>query len=270
MDDETTLEQKRAEARQHKGVTYDKRIGLFTAAVTINGEKRYLGSFADAGDAALAYAVARDSQPIRRTRISSGRSVRDLMILFNDTAARDGNRHVVPGQVFTMPDGQRFRLEGFEKLRGRGWYIWSTRCRACGALFRQESTTALRNVTGLTRNCAQHRNDKSPGSAWPDPVEWATAPVAKPVEKTEKADAATLRAHDAMKDEVFDQIKGDADLEKEFYRIEREVELPFSWKYDEEHPGAGDCDWVLAWRKQPVDPYKELLARRAAPGADLV
>lgn len=264
MTDQTPLEQKRAQARQYRGVTYDARIDRFTAAITIAGQRQHLGSFLTADMASIAYDRAREAHPISRERVKGGPSIRQLMAAFDEGAERTQDKHknVVPGQIFTAPGGQRFRVEGFQYHAGRGWYLWTSRCCCCGELFEQRTTLNLRNIVSLLRTCAAHRGEKvkAPDApdVWPDPDSWSTVPTGQSLER---ADEATWRAHEKRKDEIFAGVKGSEEAKAEFYRIEREIELPFSWAYGDEHPGGGDYDWVLAWRKRPVDPYAELLAK---------
>jgi hypothetical protein len=263
MVDQITLEQKRAEAKTHKGVFYDSRIDRFIASITINGERRHLGSFADAGDAATAYDTARDAHPLFRAPRHWAKTVRQQMIAFGETAQREeGKRNLIlPGQIFEMVGGQRFRIERSEIRKGNTWYIWSSRCYFCGALFEQFTTTQLRKVTGLTRSCHDHRNQNRRAEGlpqnWPDPEGWDGVARVEPARVIKKADAATLRMHETQKDNVFAYLRDKPEMQAEFYRIENEIEFPFRAKYREDNPGAGSYDWLLEWNKRP-DPYKAL------------
>jgi hypothetical protein len=179
MTDQTTLEQKRAEAKAYKGVTYDDRIKKFTASIMINGERRYLGAFTTAGEASVIYEQTRAENKIHRVpRGLSGMSVKRALAEFEDTADRDAKKHIVAGQILTVPDGQRFRVEGMQRRNKSNEYVWSSRCRVCPAHFEQNTGLKLRNLNGMTRTCPEHRGQlgKMEMLAWRDPVEWDEPP----------------------------------------------------------------------------------------------
>lgn len=257
----TPLEQKRGDARRYAGVTYDRRIDRFTAAITIDGVKKHLGSFLTAKEAGDAYAQMRSANPVRRP-LPLVQSIRQLMVEFNRTAARDGDR-VAAGEIFTAPDGQRFRVEGIERYKKRYWYVWSARCRVCGDLFTQYCGMKLEVISGLTRNCKAHHGVNSRRmDVWPDPESWGTEPPRIGSNLPRRADASTERAHEQHLESIWQQIKGDKELEQEFYHLENEVMRKFFETYDCEHPDANRYAKYGAWLDQPVDPFKALLEKK--------
>lgn len=191
MIDQNTLEQKRVEAQQYRGVTYDSRINRFTATITVNGERRYLGSFPTAEEASFEYDQAREANPIFRERKGVAKTIRQILIEFDETAQRDNTKHnnITAGQMCTLPGGQRFRLEGFKFVHGKGWYVWSAACRYCGETFEQYTMLNLRMVKSMNRNCKTDvkRVGRRPGAPeqWPEPAEWKKVPAISPA-----ADAA--------------------------------------------------------------------------------
>ena len=258
MVDQTTLEQKRKLAAVYVGVSYDHRIDRFTAAVTVNGEKRYLGSYMTAGEASVAYDKERKANPFRRTG-GRAQSIKKLMVAFDAAVERDADGVALAGQIFTAPDGQRFRVEGTTREKKRNWYVWSAPCRVCGALFNQKSQMTLHQITGMTRNCEAHHGQLPTGqNTWPDPVEWNEEPVVLPGVFLPKTDAATYRAHEAHKDAVFEKIKHDPKLVAEFYRIEKDIEMPFTHSFDAANEDDDKYAWLAMWNHGP-DPYAVLL-----------
>lgn len=179
MVDQTTLEQKRAEARAYKGVTYDNRIDKFTVSIMLQGERHYLGSFNTAGEASVIYEQTRAQHKIERApRGISGLSMKKALVDFEDAAERDADKLISAGQILTAPDGQRFRLEGMRRREKHKEYVWSSCCKLCPALFEQSTGLKLRNANGMIRTCPVHRGqlNKMPWQEWLDPVEWSIAP----------------------------------------------------------------------------------------------
>jgi len=206
MIDNETLERKRAEAAAYVGVTYDRRIDRFTAAITVRGEKRYLGSFLTAGEASIVYEQARENDPIERPRRGAAKSLRHMMIAFEETAQRGEDKKLLPGQVFTTPDGQRFRLEGVSREGKSSRYVWSSPCKVCGVLFEHNSTMFVRSVTGMTRTCETHRGKLGQLEThdWPDPVEWENAPRVFGAENKSRAAKHTSK----NKNEIAESLDG--------------------------------------------------------------
>lgn len=272
MVDLTPLEQKRADASAYRGVSYDARMGKFVAMITINGEKKYLGSFLTAEDASFAYDVERAAHRVVRKRIGSAKSLRQAMVEFVENAeySTDRYKNIVAGQIFTAPDGQRFRIEGFKALRGKGWYVWSAPCRFCGALFEQETSLRLRTVSGMARNCAQHHKqihkDVAAPDVWPDPVEWCLPPVQKThtavFKKSRRGDAATERAYNAHLDSVWQQIKDDPALVVEFNYLENQGMAKFTEDFYAKYPDGDSYERIAAWMDQPNEPFAELLKKK--------
>jgi hypothetical protein len=275
MADQTPLEQRKAEASKYRGVSYDARMGKFVAMITINGVKNYLGSFLTAEDASFAYDTERAAHRIERTRTGGAKSVRQLMAEFAENAQYTDDRYknAVAGQIFTAPDGQRFRLEGFKPVRGKGWYNWSAACRVCGVRFEQETSLKLRSISGMTRNCKEHHGivhkPVDAPDVWPDPAEWEVAPArgvsagavrAKP----RRGDAATERTYNKLLDDVWAQIKDDPGLVAEFNHIENVVAIAFSADFYAKNSDADTYSKLAAWLDQPDEPFAALLKKKQA------
>jgi hypothetical protein len=156
---------KRDQAKEFKGVSFEPRSNKFTAVIRIRNERRWLGSFDTAEEAGVAYALARVNNPVVRTAVGSHDEsfahLYDEFLL--DAQAADNVEHgrVLPGSIFTAPDGQNFRMERVEFFK-RGpkgkwiFYCWSSACRTCGGRY-ETKTQGGKRVTGMTRNCADHR-----------------------------------------------------------------------------------------------------------------
>lgn len=280
MDDLTHLEQKRLEASRYRGVSYDARMGKFVAMITINGEKKYLGSFLAAEDASFAYDTERAAHKIDRKRTGSAKSLRQLMAEFAENAQYNNDRYknAVAGQIFTAPDGQRFRIEGFKADRGKGWYLWSAPCRFCGARFEQETSLKLRNITGMSRNCEQHHKmvhkPVDAPDVWPDPVEWGEAPqriqTAAGQQRTKKTAEFTQHMFEKHLDYVWVRLEGDKALEAEFVKVEAKLRDFFS-DHALRFPDSDYDAKFGAWMAQRPEPFAELLEnkRSSTPNARL-
>ena len=158
----------RKEAQAYKGVSFEPRSNKFTAVIRIRNERRWLGSFDTADDAGAAYAAARLENPVTRSQREGGDEsfahAFDEFLL--DEQARDGGKlgYITVGAVFVAPDKQIFemvRIDFFARgLKGRWvFYCWSSECRMCGARY-ETKTQGGKRVTGMTRNCAEHRGAK--------------------------------------------------------------------------------------------------------------
>lgn len=246
MINQTPLEQKREAARAYKGVSYDARIDRFIAMITVNGERRYLGSFSTAEAAGFEYETAREAHPIFRERRSTAKSVHQILVDFDETAERDGGKfnNITAGQIVTLPGKQRYRLEGFKFEHGKGWYAWSSACRCCGARFEFYTSLRLRILKGFTRNCKEHhtRIGKVDGApdVWPDPIEWKVPPAISPV--------IASKISEPRKNTTIESLE---DLRKGPLR-------DFGIKYRERFPAASLSEikdvYVLELEKEPMRP----------------
>ncbi len=210
MVDETTLEQKRAQAKLYQGVTYDPRINKFIAMIMIRGERHYLGAFHTAGEASVVYDQTRDEHKIERApRGLSGMSMKKALIAFEETARRDAKGVLVPDQILTAQDGQRFRVEGWRRREKHREYVWTSPCKICGVLFEQTTGMKLRNANGMTRTCKEHRGQlgKMTAHDWPDPEQWQTAPTLS-APATEPASSAGVKVKQKESGSLPDWAEG--------------------------------------------------------------
>lgn len=169
----TTLEQKRAAASEHRGVTYDQRSDKFFARIMTGGKQKYLGYFETAGEAAESYRLARENDPVTRGP-SSKNYVAEAYELMLGEAGRDERGYLIPEDaMFTVADaGQNFVLESTKYLpakkgsggKGRVFLVWRAECIFCGASFLSWTSARARSVSGVTRTCEKHRGGK--GKAW--------------------------------------------------------------------------------------------------------
>lgn len=169
----------REEARQHKGVWYDRRADKFVAEVYSGGERFFLGHFATASEAADAYAVARAEKPRGVERDDTFAAVFQQ---FLDTADLNHKGEPVEGQVLAYRE-QEFVFEGvvFRKI-GKGrrpFYEWSSSCATCSMPYDTVTATSPAGVKGITRNCIEHRRGvRKRGTTVPEveaPQEWIDA-----------------------------------------------------------------------------------------------
>ena len=164
-----TVEQKRALTKGVKGVHYDDRIDRFTSAITIDGHRRWLGSFLTVAGAAAAYAEMRRENPIVRPGTSRFdpdlETIPKLYREFRETCRLDQWGHPAKGEKFTAPDGQVFTVTGkitFQpKKSGRNrkyvFLKWTSRCRVCGFVYDLKTNARARVISSITRTCDKHR-----------------------------------------------------------------------------------------------------------------
>lgn len=198
---ETPLEQKRAEARKFKGVSYDARTGKFTSEIVVYGERRYLGSFDTAKEAGDAYIAVRLDAPVFRQKAETV-TFEAAFSEFLETCVRvPPYNNIASGSIFTAPDGQQFRMRGVEYYRKKGsnskrvrwmFYRWETHCRVCKEPIIVKTTVRANTVNGMTRNCIYHRGQKEIGEHVKNPMFWAerVEPVEEPVKKMTPRGAA--------------------------------------------------------------------------------
>jgi hypothetical protein len=161
------VENKRQLARSLRGVSYDARVDRFTAELSANGVRRFLGSFKDAQEAARAYQSAREADPARSG--GGGRPEGQLTVPEAYRAFVEGlpvnakgKRYPVAGDVFTTPDGQAFVMSGTQMRRKKGhamWFYndWTSSCQTCGEAFTTMAPSSPSGFQGITRNCPAHR-----------------------------------------------------------------------------------------------------------------
>lgn len=193
----STVEKKRAEAQLHRGVTYDARIDKFTAEITLAGDRVYLGAFVTAVEAGRVYEEQRRRLPISR-RPAGGVTFAAAYRNFLTDCSKDEHGAPAAGEIFTAPDGQRFRLAGVEYARKNGkvyvWSRWEARCRVCGQLYDQSLERGIKNVKWMMRNCEQHRGDTSTeATIWSDPEHWSKPVAVEQKRDQQKADNKTPR-----------------------------------------------------------------------------
>jgi len=164
-----SVEQKRALTKGIKGVHYDDRIDRFTAAITVEGHRRWLGSFLTVAGAAAAFEDVRRENPIRRPGTSRFdpdlETIPKLYREFRNNCELDEYGHPAKGQVFTAPDGQVFTVIGkvtFQpKKNGRNrkyvFLKWASRCRVCGCEYDLKTNARVRAISSITRTCKEHR-----------------------------------------------------------------------------------------------------------------
>lgn len=169
----TTLEQKRAAASAHRGVTYDHRSGKFFARIMTGGHQKYLGYFDTAEEAGAAYRRARENEPVTRGAGSSN-AVSEAYEWMLENATRDAKGYLIPEDAgFLLLDaGQSFTLErtAYRPARkgsgakGRVFLVWRTECVLCGAACHVMTSARARHISGITRTCEKHRGWK--GKPW--------------------------------------------------------------------------------------------------------
>lgn len=179
---ENTLEQKRAEARKFKGVSYDARTGKYTSEIVVRGERRYLGSFDTAPQAADAYLAVRSDEPVERRAAETNTFEIAFSKFLEGCQRTEPYNNIATGEVFVAPDGQQYRVVGVEFYRKKGskskrvawmFYRWETHCRVCGLPFITKTTVRAKTVTGMTRNCLAHRGQRDVGEHVKKPMFWA-------------------------------------------------------------------------------------------------
>lgn len=156
------IEERRAQAREHRGVWYDSRADKFVAEVYSRGDRHFLGHFPTAEEAADAYTAAREELP-------SGRGGEDSFVhalqSFLDTCARDTKNVPLRDEVLTYKD-QQFFFESVVfrsmKNRKRPFYKWLSTCATCGTAYETLTATTPGVAKGITRNCEEHRKGARP------------------------------------------------------------------------------------------------------------
>lgn len=152
------IEERREQARQHRGVWYDSRADKFVAEVYSNGDRHFLGHFPTAEDASDAYAAARAELPTGRGGEGSFVSVFQTFI---DTCEKDKRGTPLRDEVLTYKD-QNFLFSGlvFRTLKGRmrPFYKWESNCATCSAAYETMTATTPGVAKGITRNCEDHRS----------------------------------------------------------------------------------------------------------------
>ena len=158
------IEERREQARQHRGVWYDSRADKFVAEVYSKGERHFLGHFPTADEAADAYAAARAELP-------NGRGGDDSFVRvfqsFLDTCEKDKSAAPLRDEVMTYKD-QNFMFNGvvFRSMKGRKrpFYQWESNCTTCGAPYETLTATRPNVAKGITRNCEDHRTGARTGA----------------------------------------------------------------------------------------------------------
>lgn len=173
------LENRRAQAREHRGVWYDARADKFVAEVYSRGDRHFLGHFDTAEAAGAAYAEARASLPSGRDRADTFAHAFEA---FLDNARRDASGAPEVDGVLAYA-GQDFYFQGvaFRAMRGRKrpFYCWLSTCATCGAPYETLTATSPAGAKGITRNCETHRKGgrRAPreGAAGGAPQAWLDA-----------------------------------------------------------------------------------------------
>ena len=172
-----TLEQKRAMAAEHRGVTYDRRIDRYTSVVMVAGERRWLGSFRTVEGASAAYQSVRRDNPVRRSGGVPSDPERWTMPKcyadFHENCAKDQYGHPAVGELFVTPDDQVFEVVGknyFKKREGgpkRNWLFlrWTSECAVCGVSYHTRTLARARTLSGITRTCDAHRGQRKDADA---------------------------------------------------------------------------------------------------------
>lgn len=149
---------KRQIAAGLRGVSYDARIDRFTAEIWISGERRWLGSYTDADEAAEAYQQAALTRPPRTTPPS----FQELYARFREEhGGTQGEGTPAKGDVLCY-DGQRFV---FKELAWRkspkgakhAFFVWESECRECGDAYTTMTAAPVSMVRGIVRTCPEHR-----------------------------------------------------------------------------------------------------------------
>lgn len=212
------IEERRAQARQHRGVWYDARADKFVAEVYSKGDRHFLGHFATAEEAAQAYVKAREDLP-------SGRDVDGSFVqafqTFLDTALLDKNGAPEVGETLTYKD-QSFYFVGvvFRSMKGRKrpFYMWDSQCLTCGGVYGTMTATSAATAKGITRNCEEHRAGarvvrKETPKVDAAPQDWIDVATAA-------ADVLSILSDDFDIDMFFQQCRADhPDLPRAFNRF---------------------------------------------------
>lgn len=160
MDD--YVQDKRDEAKKHRGVWYDSRADKFAAEIYSQGERHFLGHFATAEEAAAAYTAERAERPSGRAREGTFTSV---FAEFLDTAQKDAKGTPLVEETLVYK-GQEFYFDGvvFRGMRGksRPFYKWISMCSVCGRIYDTMTATTPAVANGITRNCEAHRKGRKP------------------------------------------------------------------------------------------------------------
>lgn len=159
---EIDVQERRAQAKAHRGVSYDARIDRFVAEIYAGGVRSWLGSYVTAEEAAEAYR----RRASERERVAPPRNTfRMAYAAFRER--HGGDRVEPPAGADLEYDGQVYRFCGLDwrKPGGgktRAFYVWESRCRTCDTPFRTKTPAPVNAARGIARNCPQHATRKAP------------------------------------------------------------------------------------------------------------
>lgn len=149
---------KRAEAKKHRGVSYDARVDRFVAEVWIGGKRNWLGSYHTVLEAAQAYADAKGEAPRTDGLSKAGAALRDLVARM----PKDAKGRPVIEDMAEMAVGDRvyvFWGAEFRRVAGRivPVYRWGTHCEECGSEFGFYSPASPKSLRSLRSRCDEHK-----------------------------------------------------------------------------------------------------------------
>jgi hypothetical protein len=171
FDDDLTdalISQCRKKAKAYRGVKYDKRLRKFVAQIydPITKRQRWLGAHATAEQAHQAYQEAYQNAP-EAVRLHREKAAQNFSWAygkwFDECAKANASGYPEGGDVFVMPDGQRFFLWDTEWrwIRRKRWglYVFTSTCRVCGEPYETRVPGNPKGAKGITRNCPDHRKE---------------------------------------------------------------------------------------------------------------
>lgn len=194
------VEQKRELAKTLRGVSYDARTDRFTAEIILAGERKWLGSYHTAQEAADAYVEAAALRPKRE---KSQTAFAEAYAKFRQD--HGGDRATPLEGAELVYDGQVFVFVGliWRKVRGvkYAFFAWDGACQTCGAGYRTMTPAPVSVAKGITRNCHSHTNTGGRARVKP-PVR----PTVEAVAKQPPSQPSAMSEHIAGKVEVLAMI----------------------------------------------------------------